>query len=454
MKKEITTVILSILLTICIGVLINLVIALIPPEDCQHRACDTTVHEPTCDEKGYTTYVCKECYHTFDADFVAPTGHNFTDKVIAPTCDKEGYTAHTCSTCGITDKDNYTRPTGHSYTTRDVSPTCEDQGYTYYDCKNCDFSLMSDYVSPKGHDLSTRVVSPTCDDQGYSLHSCKDCSYSYKSDFVEATGHSSFTKKYVRANFERTGYTIYTCNDCGRKHTGDYVYYTDIFKGSAGEGNGSLAFGVDISKWSYEVDFNKLKEAGVEFVILRVGFNETLDVRFEEYYAGAKAAGLDVGVYFFTVAENATDAKADAARVAKWLDGKQFEYPIFYDIEDYEDYQPSTFTEEQIMEIAHTFMTEMVEYGYYPGLYTNNVFLYNLYNSERTLTLYDVWYARYTTVTDDILKTYSGRYSIWQYEGWVEGFADGAISGSCDLNYAFKNYPEIIKKYGFNGYDE
>jgi GH25 family lysozyme M1 (1,4-beta-N-acetylmuramidase) len=106
------------------------------------------------------------------------------------------------------------------------------------------------------------------------------------------------------------------------------------------------------------------------------------------------------------------------------------------------------------MEIAHTFMTEMVERGYYPGLYTNNNLLYNIYNSEKTLRLYDVWFARYPGSEPDeaTIKEYSAQYSIWQYMGSVEGFAGGAVEGFCDLNYAFKNYPEIMKKHGFNGY--
>ena len=104
------------------------------------------------------------------------------------------------------------------------------------------------------------------------------------------------------------------------------------------------------------------------------------------------------------------------------------------------------------MEITHTFMTAMVDRGYYPGLYTNNKFLYELYNNEKTLRLYDVWYARYTEVTDERILEYSALYSMWQYKGGVEGYLGGAVEGACDLNYSFKNYPELMIKFGFNGY--
>ena len=422
MKKEVTTAILSSVLTLALVLLVVLIIEVIPPKDCEHHICEKTPSAPTCDIKGYTTYVCLECGYTFEADFIAPLGHKFTDTVVAPTCDTEGYTSHYCSACGIEDRDNYIRPTGHSFNETVTEPTCDDLGYTLYDCEKCSFSMESDYVVPTGHD---------------------------------------YTKNYIRPNLEQTGYTEYTCNTCHSVHIGDYVFYTDIFTGAAGDGEGGLAWGVDISKWSYNVDFQALKDAGIDFVIMRVGSHTNIDPKFESYYKEAKRVGLDVGVYFFTYSSDKSGAIRDAKNVAKWLEGKTLEYPVFFDIEDdaTNEYYPSTFSEEQLMELAHTFMTEMVEYGYYPGLYTNNKFLYTLFNEEKTLKLYDVWYARYAAEDTDVdayvdkyMDEYSEIYSMWQYQGDVKGFLDGAVSGACDLNYAFKDYPAIMKEFGFNGY--
>lgn len=423
MKKHLSTIVLSIVLVLCL-VALGFIINAFIPKDCQHHTCDTTPHAPTCDVKGYTTYVCKDCKYTFDADFIAPLGHKFTSETTAPTCDTEGYTSHHCSVCGIDDKDSYRRPTGHDYKTTVTEPTCDEIGYTVYKCKNCNFEMISDYEKPTGH---------------------------------------TYTKTYVRPNIEKTGYTVYTCTKCGSEHIGDYVFYTDIFTGAAGDGKGEIAWGVDLSKWSYTVNFQKLKDAGIDFVILRVGSYTNLDPNFESYYAAAKKVGLDVGVYFFTYSTSAAGAKTDAENVAKWLKGKKLEYPVFFDVEDdaNHDYYPSTFSEERIMEIAHTFMTEMVNYGYYPGLYTNNKILYNTFNDEKTLKLYDVWYARYpgenTNVdeyVDSYIDDYSSMYSMWQYLGDIEGLFNGAVSGACDLNYAFKDYPAWIKQFGFNGYGE
>ena len=503
-------------------------IFLFVPKECKHYFCQKTTFEPTCAQKGYTLYECVSCDYVFEADFVAPKGHELVDTVVSPLCDEAGYTLHVCSVCDAESIDTYVSPKGHDFTLTVIEPTCEGQGYVKQQCKDCSFSKNTDYKKPNGHDLSSQIVAPTCTEQGYSIVECANCDHTYVSNYTNPTGHSIsktktvdptcllegysvyecsncsyeyigesvapkghtltqniteptcakegfttyscencnyefvsdvvaplehiYSKEYVRPNIAQTGYTIYKCVNCYAEHKSDYVFYSDIFSGSAGEGRGSLAFGLDLSYYAEEVDFVALKNSGVEFVILRVGFNTSLDVKFEEYYAAAREAGLDVGVYFFTLARNKEDAIADAKRVADWLVGKKLEYPVFYDIEDYNDYQPSTFSEELIMEITHTFMTEMVNYGYYPGLYTNNNFLYNLFHSEKTLCLYDVWYARYTDATDELILEYSGLYSMWQYEGNVESYLNGSVEGKCDLNFAFKNYPEIIKKYGFNGY--
>ena len=609
MRKKLTTTILIVILSICV-VLLGILIYSLVPKECKHHFCNKTEYSPTCEAKGYTLYECKSCEYTFEADFIAPLGHNYINETVAPTCEKEGYTLHTCSSCQKVKKDTVVAANGHKYTQTVIAPTCETQGCTVNSCENCDFITRTDYVTPLGHDKEQTVVAPTCENEGYTVSTCKRCDYEYRnnyinptghdigktstvaptcteqgystykcancdheyfSDYVAPTGHSinksktilptcteqgyttyackncdhkytsdytspkghniektvtvaptcktqgyskyecktcdheyigdykepnghaltsrvtaptctaegyttyscsncdyeyktdvvapeqhTYKKTYIRPNIEQTGYTIYECIVCGSKHTADFVFYSDIFSGSAGTGEGSLAFGVDISHHSYDVDFEALREAGVDFVILRVGYNTSLDTRFEEYYAAAREAGLDIGVYFFTLATNKEEAKADADRVAGWLEGKTFEYPIFYDVENdpnYSGYTPSEFSEEQIMEIAHTFMTTMVDYGYYPGLYTNNNFLYNVFNNEKTLRLYDVWYARYTTPTDELVLQYSKDYSMWQYDGDVSGFSNGAIEGMCDLNYAFKDYPTIIKEFGFNGYD-
>ena len=422
-----------------------------------HSISKKSTTSPTCTSQGYSTYSCSKCDHEYVSDYTSPQGHSISKiATVLPTCTAQGYTKYACANCDHNYITDYTSPQGHSISKiTTVVPSCVLGGYSKYECENCEHEYISDYVAPTGHTISSKVTLPTCTSEGYTTYSCSACDYQYKANVVSPEQHT-YKKTYIRPNIEQTGYTIYECIVCGSKHEADFVFYSDIFSGSAGTGEGSLAFGVDISHHSYDVDFEALRKAGVDFVILRVGYNKTLDTKFEEYYQAAREAGLDIGVYFFTLAKNKEEAKADADRVAAWLEGKTFEYPIFYDVEDdpyYSGHAPSTFSETQIMEIAHTFMTTMVDHGYYPGLYTNNNFLYNVFNNEKTLRLYDVWYARYTTPTDALVLEYSKNYSMWQYDGDVSGYSNGAISGMCDVNYAFKDYPTWIKQHGFNGYD-
>ena len=572
MKQNLNTKVLAIILALCL-IILGVVVYLLIPKECKHHLCDKVVSEPTCDTKGFTTYVCKKCEYTFEADFVAPLGHTYESIVTAPTCEGEGYTTHTCSVCSNIKKDTIVAPKGHDYEIKVTAPTCETEGYTTNTCKSCDYETVTDYKEPLGHDLEQTVVAPTCESggytvskckncdyeyahtyveaaehslaltivnptctsQGYKSYKCESCEYSYVSDYTDPTGHS-FDKTVVAPTCEAWGYTRYECAGCDFEYTADdveslehdisqtvllaatcttsgiskyecancdleytvedyptghsivsmvnstptytstgstthtcencdyerttYVSYFEIFTGAEGTGEGALAKGIDISKWSEDVDFEALKEAGIDFVIIRVGSHTNKDPRFEEYYAGAKAAGLDVGAYFFAYAESVSDAIRDAYNVVEWLDGKQFEYPIFFDVEDdpNENHYPSAFDEDLITNMSHAFMSTLLSCGYYPGLYTNLHFLTEVFDNDRVLSTYDIWFARYisdeydpsVTPSEEQILENSKLYSMWQYAGDVYEFT--GVSGACDLNYAFKDYPAIMQKYGFNGY--
>ena len=448
-----------------------------------------TVIAPTCNKSGYSLYKCENCEYKYTKDNTSPLGHTYEKTVVEPTCTSQGYTLYSCTreNCGFSFSGDYTSPLDHPYIEKITEPTCTEQGFTTKTCSVCQHTVIVNLTPPKGHSTSATVIEPNCTKEGYTINQCSDCSYSYKNNYTPVTPHVN-EKTYVRPNIQQTGYTINTCVNCGNESISDYVWYTDIFTGAEGTGEGELAWGLDLSHHAFknydftnplteekrselENDFLKLKKTGVDFVILRIGYADQLDSTFEEFYFAAKEAGLDVGVYFFTYAYNADDAKADAQRIAGWIAEieqkrnvkMQFEYPIFYDIEDVtapnlEQYVPSKFTKQQLRDMIYAFMTEMVNHNYYPGLYTNNNLLYNVFHTEETLTLYDIWYARYAPddssidqFVEDNIVDFSSKYSMWQYMGDVYGFG-GIIEGACDINYAFKDYPSHIKKYGFNGY--
>ena len=98
--------------------------------------------------------------------------------------------------------------------------------------------------------------------------------------------------------------------------------------------------GIDVSKWQGAIDWEKVKQDGVDFAILREGYGKEnpnqVDKRFEENYKKAKAAGISVGVYHYSYADSVEDAKLEAEFCLKNIAGKQLEYPVVFDIEDKE----------------------------------------------------------------------------------------------------------------------
>lgn len=126
----------------------------------------------------------------------------------------------------------------------------------------------------------------------------------------------------------------------GSGSTGDSVVdgKTGYDRGYAGGMAGSgeyKAFGLDVSSWQgASLDFNRIKNAGYDYVILRAGTTNGKDECFEIYYKNAKAAGLDVGAYYYSYATSVSAVKADMEDFLSYIDGKTYEYPIYFDYED------------------------------------------------------------------------------------------------------------------------
>ena len=91
---------------------------------------------------------------------------------------------------------------------------------------------------------------------------------------------------------------------------------------------------IDISTWQQNVDFNKVKAAGVTAVIIRGGFSETKDNQFENHYRGARAAGLKIGAYWYSYAYSVSEAEKEAKACISVLSGKSFDLPVYYDMEE------------------------------------------------------------------------------------------------------------------------
>lgn len=204
------------------------------------------------------------------------------------------------------------------------------------------------------------------------------------------------------------------------------------------------AKGIDVSKWQGNVDMKKVKAAGYTFVILNAGFGKYIsqkDPFFEQNYKNAKSAGLGVGVYWYSYAKTVSDAAQEAAVCLQAISGKQFEYPIFY---DFEDSTQASLSSSVVSSIINKFCSTVENKGYYVGVYSMVSWLGTKIPSS-VCKKYDVWCAHFGVSK----PAYSGAYGIWQYTstGKVNG-----VTGNCDCNYAYKDYPSAIKNAGLNGF--
>lgn len=412
-------------------------------KDCQHERFEFETIEPICNTEGYTLNECLDCQFKYKTDIIPATEHVFEPQVVSPTCTEYGYTLYVCD-CGYEYKSDLIEPTGHTTRKETYPPTCEKQGYTISKCVNCEFESRSDFLPAKEHNLTVSVTPPTCEEEGYSIYSCY-CGYSYKSDFKAPTGHT-FSSVVTPPTSSRDGYTHHSC-ECGYEYIGDYIISDNIFHGAYVSNSKILAQGIDVSKWNGEINWSEIKAAGVDFVIIKAGSVVAKDSRFEENYAGAKAAGLGVGAYFYTYADSLEEIDEETELFLKWLDGKQFDYPVYLDIED-----PSqeALGEELLTNMCVTFIEKMQENGYFCGIYSNNNWLINILNTRTITDKFDLWFAYWNSSnTPDWDSSNGARAGIWQYscEGTI-----GNHSGKFDLNVAYKDYPTLIKKWGYNGY--
>ena len=300
--------------------------------ECTHEEFKTSPVPPTCDAEGYTLNSCVDCSFEYKTDIISPTGHTLSEETFAPLCEKEGYTYYFCS-CGYEYKSDFVAPTGHTLRAEKHSPTCLYEGYTQYSCA-CGYEYKSDFSLPKGHVFTSEVSAPSCLKQGYTTHSCSACDYSYISDIVAPTNHS-LKSEIVYPTSTLDGYVHTFCeNNCGYEYETSPVRSSDVYKGAYVNNTEILAYGIDVSAWNGKINWTEIKEAGIDFVIIKAGSTNGKDSYFETNYAEAKAAGLDVGCYYYSYALTVDEILNDAKLFLEQIAGKQFEYPVFLDIED------------------------------------------------------------------------------------------------------------------------
>lgn len=199
------------------------------------------------------------------------------------------------------------------------------------------------------------------------------------------------------------------------------------------------SIGVDLSEHNIDVDFDALKKQGIEFAYLRIAWRgyvtPTLhvDKKFEEFYKGAKDAGIKVGVYFFSQAINEEEAIEEAKYTLDLIKDLKIDTYVVYDYETIEDKKARTnnLTRDERTNNAIAFLETIKEAGYSPMLYTNYDWIKHHYK-VKILQNYPIWYAQYSKHPQ-----YKGKYYIWQYSSGA--MLDGITSpDGVDLNIMIK----------------
>lgn len=205
--------------------------------------------------------------------------------------------------------------------------------------------------------------------------------------------------------------------------------------------------GIDVSKWQGTIDWQAVKASGIDFAIIRAGLGNNpkqKDTCFERNYAGAKAAGVPIGAYWYSYASGVQDAIKEAEACLQVIQGKQFEYPIYYDLED-----KSCATLGRIIntQMAKQFLNRLEQAGYYAGFYSYTSYMMSYINMAEIEGRYTIWLADYRTAYNMTIQRDIHQYSS---SGSVTG-----IAGRVDMNNCTKeDFPAIIKAAGLNGFDK
>lgn len=178
---------------------------------------------------------------------------------------------------------------------------------------------------------------------------------------------------------------------------------------------------IDVSTWQRGVDWNRVKAAGIRAVIIRAGFGTTKDNMFEEHYAGARAAGLAIGAYWYSYAYSITDAENEARACADVLSGKTFDIPVYYDMEEDDQMQLGRTI---MTAIACQFINTMQDAGYRGGMYSSPSWFSDFIDYDLMRKKYSVWLAHWASSP-------ARQCDIWQYG--EDGSVDG-VPGDCDVD--------------------
>lgn len=210
-----------------------------------------------------------------------------------------------------------------------------------------------------------------------------------------------------------------------------------------------ISYGIDVAKWQGVIDWSKVKEAGVDFAMIRIGYRTQVDGKIiEDPYAKynlqqGQKHGIKLGVYFFSTAVNEKEVKEEAKWVTKYIAPYKITYPVAFNCEGFTnpDNRQYGMTKDERSKLAILFLDYMKDKGYVPMFYGPKSELEDSrdWDTEELSKRYKIWLAHYPDSIDqnNMKSSYSGTYDMWQYtsKGSVPG-----IKGEVDFNIAYFGY--------------
>ena len=212
------------------------------------------------------------------------------------------------------------------------------------------------------------------------------------------------------------------------------------------------AKGIDVSEHNGDIDWDKVRQEGITFAFIRVGgryYGKSGSIydddNFEKNVQGALAAGIRVGVYFYSAAVTKDEAVEEADYTLDKIRGYDITYPVVCDYEElytHNGYHPRTqyLSPQEHTDCVTAFMDHIKDQGYETALYCSKSFLTDDYFEMERLAPYKTWLAQYN---DEV--TYEGYYDFWQNSdtGKVNGIGSGV-----DMDYEYGLSQEIAEQYG------
>lgn len=204
---------------------------------------------------------------------------------------------------------------------------------------------------------------------------------------------------------------------------------------------------LDVSKYQPAIDYAATAK-DIDGVILRIGItyygkqNMGKDPYFEQHYAGFKAQGVPVGVYYYSAADSVSVAQKEAGYCLSLMKGKQFELPVYYDVECKE--RQGSLSKALLTQIVDAFCSAVEKQGYFVGYYSYTSWLQTKFDTAYLSKKYTLWKADYRAKYDTKIKCDMHQYTS---KGIVAG-----IGSRVDLSNCYVDFPAIIKKAGLNGF--